>query len=115
VFASVAHLLNLDLDIVFVDTTSTYWELDSPDDLAELADPVDDDELRNRWDELTATGDPGRACRRRLHALSDQAQLDRERAERWCLVRAVDDALWGHEHQAPGFAAIAWDIAEALH
>ncbi len=25
VFASVAHLLNLDLDIVFVDTTSTYW------------------------------------------------------------------------------------------
>ncbi len=25
VFTSVAHLLNLDLDIVFVDTTSTYW------------------------------------------------------------------------------------------
>ncbi len=71
--------------------------------------------LRNRWDELTATGDARRACRRRLHALADQAQLDRERAERWCLVRAVDDALWGHEHQARGFAAIAWQIAEALH
>jgi hypothetical protein len=25
IFASVAHLLNLDLDIVFVDTTSTHW------------------------------------------------------------------------------------------
>ena len=43
VFASVAHLLNLDLDIVFVDTTSTYWEVDGADDLADLADTVDDD------------------------------------------------------------------------
>jgi hypothetical protein len=43
VFASVAHLLNLDLDIVFVDTTSTYWEVDVPDELAEVADTVDDD------------------------------------------------------------------------
>jgi streptomycin 6-kinase len=71
--------------------------------------------LRNRWDELAATGDAARACRRRLHALADRAELDRERAQRWCLARAVDDALWGHEHQAPGFAAIAWRIAEALH
>jgi hypothetical protein len=45
VFASVAHLLNLDLDIVFVDTTSTYWELDVPDELAEaLREEADDDE-----------------------------------------------------------------------
>ncbi len=43
VFASVAHLLNLDLDIVFVDTTSTYFELDIPDELAALQDTVDDD------------------------------------------------------------------------
>ena len=43
VFASVAHLLNLDLDIVFVDTTSTYFELDVPDELADLQDKVDDD------------------------------------------------------------------------
>ena len=43
IFASVAHLLNLDLDIVFVDTTSTYWEADGADLLADLADPVDDD------------------------------------------------------------------------
>ena len=28
---SVAHLLNLDLDIVFVDTTSTYWEVETAD------------------------------------------------------------------------------------
>jgi len=46
VFASVAHLLNLDLDIVFVDTTSTYWEVEGADqlaDLADLADNVNDD------------------------------------------------------------------------
>jgi len=43
VFGSVAHLLNLDLDIVFVDTTSTYWETETADDDIELADPVADD------------------------------------------------------------------------
>ena len=36
IFDSVAHLLNLDVDIVFVDTTSTYWEVDVPDDLTDL-------------------------------------------------------------------------------
>jgi hypothetical protein len=44
VFGSVAHLLNLDLDIVFVDTTSTYWETETADGLAELADDLTDDE-----------------------------------------------------------------------
>jgi len=43
VFGSVAHLLNLDLDIVFVDTTSTYWECGVADELAELAEENADD------------------------------------------------------------------------
>jgi len=47
VFASVAHLLNLDLDIVFVDSTSTYWESEGPDQLPETAEKVDDDEETN--------------------------------------------------------------------
>jgi Transposase DDE domain len=50
VFGSVAHLLNLDLDIVFVDTTSTYWETETADELAELAELADepgDDETSN--------------------------------------------------------------------
>jgi DDE family transposase len=47
VFAAVAHLLNLDLDIVFVDTTSTYWETETADELAELADEPGDDETGN--------------------------------------------------------------------
>ena len=45
VFGSVAHLLNLDLDLIFVDTTSTYWELDGADELVDLQDTVDDDGL----------------------------------------------------------------------
>jgi hypothetical protein len=42
VSSSVAHLLNLDLDIVFVDTTSTYWEVEVPDERAEPAETVED-------------------------------------------------------------------------
>jgi hypothetical protein len=41
IFGSVATLLNLDLDIVFVDTTSTYWEVDVADELVDLAETVD--------------------------------------------------------------------------
>jgi len=43
IFGSVAHLLNLDLDLIFVDTTSTYFEVDVPEELADLQDNVDDD------------------------------------------------------------------------
>jgi hypothetical protein len=47
VFDSVATLLNLDLDIVFVDTTSTYFEAEGPDLLPDLAEQADDDEITN--------------------------------------------------------------------
>src|SRR4051794_336155 len=47
VFAAVAHLLNLDLDIVFVDTTSTYFEVEAADMLADLQDDADEDEQTN--------------------------------------------------------------------
>jgi len=43
IFYSVAHLLNLDAGIVFVDTTSTYWEMEVAAELAEVAG--DDDSL----------------------------------------------------------------------
>jgi len=47
VFNTVATLLNLDLDIVFVDTTSTYFETDRPDELPETAAAATDDEVSN--------------------------------------------------------------------
>ena len=44
IFDSVAHLLNLDVDIVFVDTTSTYWQVDGADEWADLRpEPQTDD------------------------------------------------------------------------
>lgn len=55
VFGSVAHLLNLDLDIVFVDTTSTYWEIDGADQLADLADPVSEDDMSSPEQSATRT------------------------------------------------------------
>jgi hypothetical protein len=45
VFDTTATLLNLSCDVIFVDTTSTYWELDGADELADLAAGADDDEL----------------------------------------------------------------------
>ena len=47
IFSSVAHLLNLDLDLVFVDTTSTYWETEGPDLLPDLEDGALDDQAGN--------------------------------------------------------------------
>jgi hypothetical protein len=44
IFGSVAHLLNLDLDLVFVDTTSTYFEVDGVEELPELEENTDDDQ-----------------------------------------------------------------------
>ena len=44
IFYSVAHLLNLDVDIVFVDTTSTYWEMEVAAELAETAAGDEDDQ-----------------------------------------------------------------------
>src|ERR671911_2348803 len=55
IFGSVAHLLNLDLDIVFVDTTSTYWEVEAADSDPELADPAADDELANPAEQARRT------------------------------------------------------------
>jgi len=44
IFYSVAHLLNLDVDIVFVDTTSTYWEMEVAAEVAEVAGEDEDDD-----------------------------------------------------------------------
>jgi hypothetical protein len=55
IFASVAHLLNLDVDIVFVDTTSTYWEVEIADELAELADDATDDDQASPAESATRT------------------------------------------------------------
>jgi hypothetical protein len=84
IFASVAHLLNLDLDIVFVDTTSTYWELECADTDPELADTVTDDE----------TSSPTEAGTRRFGHSKDHL-LHRRRPRRYsaALRRSLEPAM----------------------
>ncbi len=50
VFFSVASLLNLEVDVVFFDTTSTYFEID-------VDDPLDDDEDDDASDATAAAGE----------------------------------------------------------
>ena len=69
--------------------------------------------LRNRWTEAEATGDPLRETRRRLDLLTEVAELDRERARAWTLVRVLEDSLWQLEGCDRVPAVQAW-IAEAL-
>ncbi|MGK2854525.1 MAG: IS1634 family transposase [Microbacteriaceae bacterium] len=63
IFASVAHLLNLDLDLVFLDTTSTYWEAEGPDLLPELQedDPKDTGNHGGAGDEASSVESGRRA------------------------------------------------------
>lgn len=58
VFFSVANLLNLEVDILFFDTSSTYWETDSTDD-ALLDDDTDADST-----DADSTDGEGRAVER---------------------------------------------------
>lgn len=50
--------------------------------------------LRNRWEDLVATGDPERAMRRCFDRLTDAAGLDRELAIAFAQAVAVDNLLW---------------------
>ncbi|MER5784623.1 aminoglycoside phosphotransferase family protein [Streptomyces mobaraensis] len=51
----------------------------------------------NRWDDLVATGDVERAVRRRFDLMTDVLSLDRGRAARWTLARALQNSLWDVE------------------
>jgi hypothetical protein len=68
VFDTTATLLNLSCDVIFVDATSAYWELDGADELADLAADGDDDELTVPAEEAVRTWGtpriPARGCRR---------------------------------------------------
>jgi hypothetical protein len=66
IFDSVAHLLNLDVDIVFVDTTSTYWEVSGADKLADLQpDPQPADGVGKAVEGGQRRFDKSEECRRR--------------------------------------------------
>ncbi|MBC2873793.1 MULTISPECIES: aminoglycoside phosphotransferase family protein [Streptomyces] len=51
----------------------------------------------NRWEDLVATGDVERAVRRRFDLMTDVLSLDRGRAARWTMARALQNSLWDVE------------------
>ncbi|MFJ8477209.1 aminoglycoside phosphotransferase family protein [Kitasatospora sp. NPDC094011] len=53
--------------------------------------------LRNRWTDVTATGDPARAVRRRFDLLVEALGLDGEVAAAWTLARVLQNAVWDAE------------------
>src|SRR6266480_551139 len=48
IFARTANLLNLSCDVIFVDTSSTYFEVDVADELAELATALGEQEAKGQ-------------------------------------------------------------------
>jgi streptomycin 6-kinase len=68
----------------------------------------------NRWEELVATGDAAAAVRRRFDVAVEVAGIDRERARRWSITRAVDNILWAGQYDRTDWSAVQRTIAEAL-
>ena len=64
IFTSVAHLLNLDIDLVFIDSTSTYFETGGADLLPELRDDAGEDSADHRPDESGGEVNPVESGRR---------------------------------------------------
>jgi streptomycin 6-kinase len=53
--------------------------------------------LHNRWDEAVATGDPGRAVRRRYDLMVEELAIDHGRARAWTLARLLQNGIWSVE------------------
>ncbi|MFH8386008.1 aminoglycoside phosphotransferase family protein [Kitasatospora sp. NPDC018058] len=70
--------------------------------------------LRNRWDDLRAGGNPGRALRLRFDLLVDVLELDREVAAAWTLTRVLQNAAWAAEEGETALDPAQRAIAELL-
>ena len=76
VFASTASLLNLACDVIFVDTSSTYFELDAADAQVELATHIDEAEARAAAAPDAAQHGPPEAATRRYSKHSKDKRPD---------------------------------------
>jgi streptomycin 6-kinase len=70
--------------------------------------------LWNRWDDAVATGDVGRAVRRRFDLMVDVLGLDRGRAVAWTLGRVLQNSLWAIEDGEAAVDPVQVAIAAAL-
>ena len=70
--------------------------------------------LRNRWDDVAATGDASRAVLWRFDLMVEVLGLDRGRAVGWTLGRVLQNALWDVEDGAVSLDAAQMVVFEAL-
>lgn len=70
--------------------------------------------LNNRWDDLVAAGDLGRAIRYRFDLMVDRLALDRDRAVGWTLGRILQNVLWDLEDDEHAINPVQVAIASAL-
>jgi streptomycin 6-kinase len=70
--------------------------------------------LWNRWHDITATGDVGRAVRRRFDLMVETLGLDRQRAAAWTLGRVLENVLWDIEDGATTVDPVLGAIARVL-
>jgi len=77
IFATTANLLNLACDVIFVDTSSTYFEIDLADEQVEMASALDEAEARTAAAAAgEADGGPEEAATRRFSRHSKDKRPD---------------------------------------
>ena len=77
IFATTANLLNLVCDVIFLDTTSTYFEIDAADEEVELGGALDEAEARAAASAAgEADGGPREAATRRFSRHSKDKRAD---------------------------------------
>ncbi|MFI6787735.1 aminoglycoside phosphotransferase family protein [Nonomuraea sp. NPDC050383] len=70
--------------------------------------------LHNRWDEVVASGDVRRAVLRRFDLMTDLLGLDRPRAARWTLGRALQNTIWDVQDGSGRMNEVQLAIARAV-
>jgi streptomycin 6-kinase len=70
--------------------------------------------LHNRWEEAVATGDPGRAVRRRYDLMVDELALDPGRARAWTFARLLQNGIWSVEDGDTALEPVQLLIGEAI-
>jgi streptomycin 6-kinase len=71
--------------------------------------------LRNRWEEIVASGDVGRAVLRRFDFMVDGLGLDGRRAAGWTLGRVLQNLLWDVQRGELELDEVQLAVAEAVY
>ena len=70
--------------------------------------------LHNRWDEVVASGDIGRAVRRRFDIMVEVLGLPRDRAVAWTLGRVLQNSIWEIREGPDRLDPVQLAVADAI-